>query len=182
MLGVLFLDKEILVVPSSAQGLLKMLGRNNLFSSLAKERCLYFVIVKIPDVILKTENPANTKVIHIRLFCFPAIFIHSCHWYFMVKLVTCLIRNTFSGIKYVLWLVYTQERNFEFWKSNGFHPSCVADPFFFLHTSPLFFGHADLSCMVICCKPHGTISNCDGESSNCKHSSLKQVVVLNWAL
>lgn len=118
------------------------------------------------------------KAIHMRLFSFLAIFYCFSQWYFDGQHGNLVLGKKLAMTKYMLWLFKTKDRNCEFWKTSYFHWMCSRFIFLFF----FFFWHADPSCMVICCKPHGTISNCDGESSNCKHSSLKQVVVLNWAL
>lgn len=86
---------------SSAQGLLEILGRNNFFSSFAKECSLHLVIVKIPDAVMKTGSSTNTKVIYMRLFCLLAISISVIlvSGTFMSELVTCPIRNTLAATK-----------------------------------------------------------------------------------
>lgn len=89
-------------IPSSAQGLLEIFGRNDFFSSFAKEWCLHFVNVKIPDAVMKTGNPTNTKVIYTRLFCLLAISISVIlvSGTFMSELVTCPRRNTLAATKW----------------------------------------------------------------------------------
>lgn len=85
-------------VLSSTQGLLEILGGNSFFSSFAKECCLYFVIVRIPDAVIKTGNPTNTKVIYMRLFCLPFSVI-TVSGTFVAEGVTCHIRNTLAMTK-----------------------------------------------------------------------------------
>lgn len=131
-------------IPSSAQGLLEIFGRNNFFSSFAKEWCLHFVNVKIPDAVMKTGNPTNTKVIYTRLFCLLAISISVIlvSGTFMSELVTCPIRNTLAATKWcAVGFFYTNERNWDFWTSNCFHPSYVANPLTFFTCLSQLRGH-----------------------------------------